>query len=169
VTSTYGYFAKLPFFLPWIRRRKVEWLMDTYVGVRARYPEAQCSYFGHSNGTYLVARALEDYPAACFRNVLFAGSVVRRSYEWDKFFEAARVSKVLNMVATKDWVVALFPMGLEPLRQIFDLGGAGFGGFDQAIPGRVPEVPNLNEVRYVKGAHSAALVETSGRILPISS
>ncbi|MCI0736193.1 MAG: hypothetical protein L0Y50_07970 [Beijerinckiaceae bacterium] len=157
-TSSYGYFAMLPFVLPWIRRQKVEWLMDAYVGARARYPEAKFSYVGHSNGTYLVARALQDYPAACFRNVLFAGSVVRRNYQWDKFFEARRVSNVLNMVATKDWVVALFPMGLEPLR--FDLGGAGFGGFDQAAPGRAPEVTGLNEVRYVKGAHSAGLVET---------
>lgn len=134
--------------------------MDMYVGARARYPKAEFSYVGHSNGTYLVARALQDYPAARFRNVLFAGSVVRRDYDWDKFFKANRVSKVLNMVATKDWVVALFPMGLEPMRQIFDLGGAGSGGFDQAALGRVPEVPNLKQVRYVKGAHSAGLVET---------
>ena len=159
-TSSYGYFAMLPFVLPWIRRQKVEWLMDLYVGVRARYPQAEFSYVGHSNGTYLVARALEDYPAACFRNVLFAGSVVRRGYDWATLLSTGRVCKVLNMVATKDWVVALFPMGLEPLRRIFDLGGAGFGGFDQAAPGRVPEIPNLKQVRYVKGAHSAGLVET---------
>ncbi|MGI8569765.1 MAG: hypothetical protein ACR2KT_12195 [Methylocella sp.] len=152
----------LPFVLPWIRRQKVEWLMDAYVGLRARYPEAEFSYVGHSNGTYLVARALEDYPGACFRDVLFAGSVVRRDFNWDRYFTAQRVSKVLNIVATKDWVVALFPMGLEPLRKIldFDLGGAGFGGFDQAAPRRVPKIPNLDEVRYVEGAHSAGLVET---------
>ncbi len=159
VTSSYGYFAMLPFVLPWIRRQKVEWLMDEYVGARASFPTAEFSYVGHSNGTYLVARALEDYPAAKFRNVLFAGSVVRREYDWDALLNANRVSKVLNIVATKDWVVALFPMGLEPLRKIFDLGGAGFGGFDQAAPGRVPGVPSLREVHYVQGAHSAGLVE----------
>jgi pimeloyl-ACP methyl ester carboxylesterase len=158
VTSSYGYFAMLPFVLPWIRRQKVEWLMDEYVGARARYPNAEFSYIGHSNGTYLVARALKDYPAACFRNVLFAGSVVRRGYDWAGLLSANRVRKVLNVVATRDWVVALFPMGLEPFRRFFDLGGAGFAGFDQAHP--EAEVPSLSEVRYVIGSHSAGLAET---------
>ena len=74
-TSSYGYFAMLPFVMPWVRRQKVEWLMDKYVDVKARFPNSEFSYIGHSNGTYLVARALEDYPAARFRNVLFAGAL----------------------------------------------------------------------------------------------
>jgi len=158
VTSSYGYFAMLPFLLPWVRTQKVEWLMDLYVGVKSRFPCAKFSYVGHSNGTYLIARALQDYPAARFHHVLFAGSVVRRNYEWDKLLAIKRVDKVVNMVATRDWVVALFPQGLEPLRRFFDLGGAGFGGFDQAR--RAPKDLNLNEVRYVIGSHSAGLVET---------
>jgi hypothetical protein len=155
VTSSYGYFAMLPFLLPWIRRQKVEWLMDEYVGVRSRFPNAAFSYVGHSNGTYLVARALQDYPAAQFHHVLFAGSVVRRDYDWAALVATQRVHKVLNMVATRDWVVALFPKGLEPVRRFFDLGGAGFGGFNQA-----GLVPNVDEVRYVIGGHAAGLVET---------
>lgn len=155
ITSSYGYFAMLPFLLPWIRRQKVEWLMDEYVDARSRFPKAKFSYVGHSNGTYLIARALQDYPAACFSNVLFAGSVVRRNYDWAGFIAAKRVGKVVNMVATRDWVVALFPQGLEPLRRFFDLGGAGFGGFDQ-----FPKVTGLSEVQYVIGGHSAGLVET---------
>jgi len=158
VTSSYGYFAMLPFLLPWVRTQKVEWLMDLYVGIQARFPKAKFSCVGHSNGTYLVARALQDYPAARFHHMLFAGSVVRRNYEWDEILAPGRVDKLLNMVATRDWVVALFPQGLEPLRRFFDLGGAGFGGFDQAL--RVSKDPNLNEVRYVIGSHSAGLVET---------
>jgi pimeloyl-ACP methyl ester carboxylesterase len=160
VTSSYGYFAMLPFVLPWIRQQKVEWLMDEYVHAQARFRNARFSYVGHSNGTYLVARALEDYPAASFRNVLFAGSVVRRDYKWDAFLKAKRVSKVLNMVATRDWVVALFPMGLEPMRRFFDLGGAGFAGFNEARRDQTPGVPDLNETRYVNGGHSPGLVET---------
>lgn len=168
VTSSYGYFAMLPFLLPWIRTQKVEWLMDLYVGVQSRFPKAKFSYVGHSNGTYLVARALQDYPAARFHHVLFAGSVVRRNYEWDELLASPqrgrgserlpRVNKLLNVVATRDWVVALFPQGLEPLQRFFDLGGAGFGSFDQAL--RVSKNPKLNEVRYVIGSHSAGLVET---------
>lgn len=155
VTSSYGYFAMLPFLLPWVRRLKVEWFMDEYVGVRARYPEAEFSYVGHSNGTYLIARAFEDYPSINFRNILFAGSVVRRRYNWKRLINDKRVFKVLNMVATSDWVVALFPQGLEPLHKFFDLGGAGFAGFDQALKGS-----NIDQVEYVIGSHSAALAET---------
>jgi pimeloyl-ACP methyl ester carboxylesterase len=154
ITSSYGYFAMLPFIWPWIRREKVEWLMDEYVGAVSRYPRAEFSYVGHSNGTYLLARALEDYPAVRFRNVFFAGSVVRQDYTWGRFIAAQRVRNVVNMVATADWVVAIFPSGLEPLRP-FDLGGAGFRGFRQ-----VHTEPNLHEVHYVVGGHSAALVET---------
>lgn len=154
ITSSYGYFAMLPFIWPWIRREKVEWLMDEYVGAVSRYPRANFSYVGHSNGTYLLARSLQDYPAIHFRNVLFAGSVVRRDYPWRRFIAEGRVSKVVNMVATADWVVAIFPSGLEPLRR-FDLGGAGFGGFRKA-----ETEPGLHEIHYVVGGHSAALVET---------
>lgn len=155
VTASYGYFAMLPFLLPWIRRLKVEWLMDQYVSQRACYPDAEFSYVGHSNGTYLLANALLNYPAIRFRNVMFAGSVVRRDYDWHSLMEGKRVERMLNMVATSDWVVALFPQGLEPFRW-FDLGGAGFGGFRQARTATAL----LREIRYVAGGHSAALVES---------
>ena len=152
-TSSYGYFAMVPFVMPWIRRQKVEG--DEYVSKKARFPNAEFSYVGHSNGTYLIARALNDYPAVRFRNVLFAGSVVRRDYDWAVLLAGKRVCKVLNMVATRDWVVALFPMGLEPPRLFSPLGGAGFAGFRQARP--LAKVANLDEVHYVIGSHSAGL------------
>ena len=56
VTSTYGYFALLPFIAPWTRQAKVEWLLDQYVGARALYPNAELfSYVGHSNGISRIA------------------------------------------------------------------------------------------------------------------
>ncbi|HWB52494.1 MAG TPA: alpha/beta hydrolase [Stellaceae bacterium] len=153
ITATYGYFAMLPFIWPWIRREKVEWLMDQYVAAVAQYPKAQFSYVGHSNGTYLLARALQDYPAAHFHNVLFAGSVVRRDYRWKRLIDQSRIRHLVNMVATADWVVAIFPSGLEPLRG-FDVGGAGFGGFKEAAI-----APTISEVRYVRGGHGAGIAE----------
>ena len=56
--------------------------MDRYAEARARYPRAELDYVGHSNGTYLAAKALHDYPAAHFKHIVFAGSVVRRDYDW---------------------------------------------------------------------------------------
>jgi pimeloyl-ACP methyl ester carboxylesterase len=151
---SYGYFAMLPFIWPWVRQRKVEWLMNHYVELRAQYPRAQFSYVGHSNGTYLAAHALQKYRAVRFKRIVFAGSVVRRDYDWRELVKPKsensrqRVWKILNFVATGDWVVALFPKALQPFR-IFDVGSAGYDGFDQGARAGV------REVKFIKGRHSA--------------
>ena len=153
-TSTYGYFPMLPFLLPPVRRAKVEWLMDQYTEDLSLYPNARFSFIGHSNGTYLLARALKDYPAVRFERVVFAGSVVRSRYEWDKMIARGQVGSVLNYVASGDWVVAFFPKALEMLR-LQDLGGLGHDGFRPPAPAN----GNRVEVRYARGGHSAALNE----------
>lgn len=154
-TSSYGYFPMLPFLVPWYRRRKVEWLMDQYAEALARYPAAKFSYVGHSNGTYLLAKALELYPCARFENVVFAGSVVRVGYDWSRFLNATppRVGAVLNFLATTDWVVAFFPKLFQFLG-CQDLGSAGHDGFQVAKDTR-----GVFQARYVKGGHGAAIAE----------
>jgi pimeloyl-ACP methyl ester carboxylesterase len=162
-TGSYGYFAMVPFVLPWVRRWKVEWLMDHYVEARARQPNAKMSFVGHSNGTYLLARALKDYPAVSFERVVLAGSVVRSDYDWPPLLRPRRegakpqIQAVLNYVATGDWVVAIFSKAFQPLRFFFDLGSAGHDGFDVM---KHREVPGLHKATFIKGSHSAALVET---------
>jgi pimeloyl-ACP methyl ester carboxylesterase len=173
MTLSYGYLAMAPFILPRVRRRKVAWLMDRYTEARAMFPNAQISYVGHSNGTYLAARALKDYPAARFHRIVFAGSVVRSDFAWTAVSTGAcrRVNGLLNYVATGDLVVALFPGGLQPLRP-FDLGNAGHRGFRE-----LASSPPLNsgrsivtrgdlsdgtfvQVNYVTGGHSAGIRES---------
>jgi hypothetical protein len=157
-TPKYGYFGLLPFLIPWSRMDKVRWFMDQYVEARALYPNARISYVGHSNGTYLLARALREYSTPRFHRVVFAGSVVRSDYEWSRYIPD-RIGRVLNYVATSDWVVGIFPrfLGrLGPLRSFFDLGGAGFDGFTSAP--RDPAAP-VNDIGHIRGAHSAALRE----------
>ncbi|MEX5576040.1 alpha/beta hydrolase [Pseudomonas lijiangensis] len=154
-TSSYGYLPMLPFLLPWYRRNKVEWLMDQYTEALARYPNAKFSYVGHSNGTYLIAKALELYPCCKFENVVFAGSVVRVGYDWKRLLDAnqPRVKNVLNLVATSDWVVAFFPK----LFQVFgwqDLGSAGHDGFKAFKNSK-----GLFQVQYLKGRHDAGIKE----------
>jgi hypothetical protein len=130
-TSSYGYFPMLRFFLPGERRIKTQWLMDQYVEACALYPNARFSFVGHSNGTYLLASALRDYRCCRFNRVLFAGSVVRRQYDWDRYIARGQVQEVANYVATADWVVAFFPKALQTLG-IQDLGSAGHDGFRSA-------------------------------------
>jgi pimeloyl-ACP methyl ester carboxylesterase len=155
-TSTYGYFPMLPFLLPSRRRAKVEWLMDQYVEAKVLYPNADFSYFGHSNGTYLAARAFELYPACRFSRVVFAGSVVRKNYDWREAIQKGQVGAILNYVASADWVVAWFPGALEMLR-LQDLGTAGHNGFAQARTHR--GIIPLFERSFLRGQHGAALVE----------
>jgi len=154
VASGYGYFPMLPFLLPWGRRSKVEWLIDQYTEALALYPEAAFSYIGHSNGTYLLARALQDCPCLHFNRVVFAGSVVRREYDWSSMLETGRVRGVLNYVATADWVVACFPKLMQDLR-LQDIGSAGHDGFLQSLQ---TSPSGLQQV-YVAGDHGAAIGE----------
>lgn len=160
-TSTYGYFPMLPFILPGTRRSKVEWLMDQYTENKALYPKAVFHYVGHSNGTYLLAKALEEYRACKFEHVVFAGSVVRRNYPWKKMKARKQVVSVLNFVATGDWVVAFFPKLFQVLRlppfipYLQDLGSAGHDGFFDMEKG----VKGLYEIKYVFGDHGAAIRE----------
>ncbi|WAC12449.1 esterase/lipase family protein [Dyadobacter pollutisoli] len=151
-TSSYGYFPMLSFLLPSTRRAKVEWLMDQYTEDLALYPNADFSYVGHSNGTYLLAQALEDYPACHFKNVLFAGSVVPTTYKWNSLIQDGRVKSILNYVASADWVVAIFPNFFQkvPFLGVKDIGGAGHEGFTGL---------KQFQIQFVSGSHGAAINE----------
>ncbi|MDO9222517.1 MAG: alpha/beta hydrolase [Caulobacter sp.] len=150
VTSSYGFFPMGPFVSKALRLRRVEWLLDQYVKARALYPDAKFAFMGHSNGTYLMAHALDICLAVKFDRVVLAGSVLPSRYRWSDRINSGQVSQVLNYVATADWVVALFPkfFGYIPT---MGLGGAGFDGFH--------EDPPIEQVRFVKGGHSAAIRE----------
>jgi len=90
------------------------------------------------NGTYIRGSALQRFKTLKVRNVYFAGSVVPQRYPWPGFIAAGRVARVINVVATRDWVVAWFPRLFEqfaewshatPTRGVLDIGAAGFRGF----------------------------------------
>lgn len=162
-SGTYGYFAIFPFVAPWVRHWKTGWLMDHYVLMRALYPEAKFSYVGHSNGTYLLGHALLHYPAAKFHHVVFAGSVVRCDFPWSALLPdksasmPGQVDKILNYVATKDWVVAIFAKAFQALPTMFDIGSAGYDGFDEYR--RETRHPDLHEAKFVVGTHEAGIRE----------
>ena len=170
-TSRYGYFPMLLFALPWTRRAKLAWFMEQYAENLMLYPNAEFSFIGHSNGTYLLAQALQQYQFCKFKRVVFAGSVVPKEYDWHQYIDREkRVEFVLNYVATLDWVVAIFPNFLHFFQK--DLGSAGHDGFEAGFD------PNVNlksqlitadkkiakscrvcNIKYVRGQHGAALDE----------
>jgi pimeloyl-ACP methyl ester carboxylesterase len=141
VSPRYGYFGMGPFLLPEKRETYVRWFMDEYTETLAAYPRLkQIDFFGHSNGTYLLAKGLENYSSLQVHRIVFAGSVVRRDYPWGDRFKQDQVKAVRHYVATDDWVVALFPCFFEkePMRRLGNkIGSAGFNGF--APPDGVPQ------------------------------
>lgn len=155
VTSSYGYFSMMQFLLYPERRAKVSWLVEHYVEAKRRFPNADFSYIGHSNGTYLAAHALEKYPDIEFERLVFTGSVVSSKFDWEQI--GRRVRYVLNYAASADWVVGIFPRiaDLLPLRLVLgpSLGGAGVEGF--------PDSRQVQTLRYRKGQHGAAIEEAN--------
>jgi pimeloyl-ACP methyl ester carboxylesterase len=161
VSSRYGYFGMGPFLFEDVRNRYVRWFMDEYTETLARYPNLKpegIRFFGHSNGTYILAEALRQYQAMEIERVVFAGSVVPKAYDWGALTvqdpaavkPRPRVQAVRNYVGTEDWVVALFPRLFElPVASWLhnQIGSAGFNGFD--------DEQRVDNVRFVHGAHSA--------------
>ncbi|MGO6757248.1 hypothetical protein ACCS42_09170 [Rhizobium ruizarguesonis] len=164
-TSSYGYFPMLPFLFTRKRREKVEWLMDRYATAIATYPNAHRFHFvGHSNGTYCLIEALRLYSCCRFENVVLAGSVVRKGFPWTRHLRAppnetgssrpscGSVVRVLNFVATADWVVAVFPKLFQTALPIQQLGSAGHDGF-------IDRPDRVEQVTFVRGGHGAAIAE----------
>ncbi|HEV8543588.1 MAG TPA: alpha/beta hydrolase [Verrucomicrobiae bacterium] len=152
--ASYGYFAMGPFLLWADRQKNVRWFMDQVTELKARFPNLQEIHFiGHSNGTYILASALEKYVTLKVEHVVLAGSVVRRDFPWSSF--AGRVKQVRNYVGSRDIVVGWFPCLFEkPGFRIFnrDIGSAGFNGFEDGFVQPM-------ETRFVRGGHGAALVK----------
>jgi predicted esterase len=149
VMSSYGYFPMARFLLSVERQKNVRWFVDQYTELRALYPRARIGFVGHSNGTYLLASALERYRACHFHRAVFAGSVVRTDFPWDRFVAERRIDGIANFVATNDLVVGVFPAFFERIG-IGDLGGAGHNGF-------LDNEGRRFSITYLKGGHSAAI------------
>lgn len=163
VNKKYGYFPMLRFLLYWDRHKNVRRLMDEYTENLARFPQAQrFDFAGHSNGTYLLASAMQHYHSMSVGRVFFAGSVVPKHYQWKPLLDAGRVQQVINVVADGDWVVAIFPklfeqiadwLSVQPRIGVLDLGSAGFRGFESAAD----PLGRVRNLRFVHGGHGAGV------------
>ena len=152
-----------PFLLWSDRQQKVRWFMDQYTEVRAQYPLAETfDFIGHSNGTYILASALQKYRTLKVHDIYFAGSVVPQRYPWSDLVRKQRVRRVRNVVATNDWVVAIFPRVFEQIAEwrgradnpeLLDIGAAGFRGFQEA---GLPD-SGVHDITFASGTHSTGV------------
>ncbi len=144
-TSSYPRMPLIPFLLFDSREKWVNDFMDDYTQMTALFPNAERFHFvGHSNGTYLLARALQKYDQLKINKVVFAGTVTPRAYEWHKILDVQkRAGEVLNFVSKDDLVVGIFPRLFELIHELtgisganFDrLGSAGYAGYLYSGPG----------------------------------
>lgn len=173
VNQKYGHFPMLPFLLYWDRQKNVRLFMDEYTENRARYPNAvKIDYVGHSNGTYILASALQRYKTLEVERVYFAGSVVPKHYKWQELIDRGRVRYLANVVAAGDWVVALFPRFFEqiadwamvqPDEGLLDIGSGGFRGFQDASAA----TKHIENFQFACGAHGTG-VDTENKLEAIA-
>lgn len=158
-SPSYGYFSMWDFVKPGGRERAARWFMECYADIQSHFPGAKISFVGHSNGTYIAARALKLCPGIRFHRVVLAGSVVRCDFAWPDVGQ--QVGHVLNYVGSADSVVAFLPAVFERLGlSSLDVGGAGAYGFTHAKESLRSKLPfALDEVQYVEGGHGAAIGE----------
>jgi hypothetical protein len=163
IPPQYRRLTMLPFLLYWDKQENVRWFMDQYTEAIATYPNLQyVDFIGHSNGTYILASALQKYSVLRVRNVFFAGSVAPIQYNWKRVVQNGQVTgKVWNICADFDWVVAILPqlfqqltdwMKMEQPEGLFDIGSAGFRGFRK----EVGTDSFLRNLKYISGTHGAA-------------
>jgi hypothetical protein len=113
-----------------------------------QYPGAKLSAIGHSFGTYLISRILQEQTDLRFWRIIFCGSVVKQGYHWDRVKERigdpqdpAKRGCILNECGSGDAWPACAEIGS------FRYGSAGTDGFYGAIA----------KDRCHKGKHSTFL------------
>jgi pimeloyl-ACP methyl ester carboxylesterase len=146
--------------------------MDWYTQVLAAHPGCDISVIAHSNGTYILASALQRYATIAIKYAAFVGSVVPRAYPWDRFIKHEhKVRAIRNDVAGDDWVVAIFARFFEA---VHELVGIRFGSFDDigsgGFHGFIDDSVHECEHKFFSGGHSGPLrdernIESLGRFV----
>jgi hypothetical protein len=103
----------------------------------------------------LLGAALVRYKTLKIRNAYLAGSVLPQRFPW-RAYVPRQVELVRNVVASRDWVVGIFPRLIEQIAEWFDIervngfwdvGAAGFRGFSDLANGSV------RNIKFAPGSH----------------
>lgn len=160
VSPDTGYFSAMEFALPGTRRRKVHEFLKLYGDAYATRDPDRFVFAGHSNGTYMMAQALDRVPSMRFRRIYLAGTVLPRRYDWQRLFDGRQVGQWRDGTwtpgavrvdrATRDVPVGILCSWLRGLGSA-DVGTAGVEGFELAADRLV------DQERLIGGGHGHAL------------
>jgi len=99
---SYGYFDVFRFICPFITRggpiRRIERELRA---VREDQPEIPISIIAHSFGTYAVSHVLEDNPDIRLNRLVLCGSIIPRTFRWDKIRRQVE-HRVINDCGERD-------------------------------------------------------------------
>lgn len=140
----YGYFSIFAFLFPPLRWLAVNKFLSSLIAALERNPTHKISLVGHSNGTYLIAWALNKLPdkyVGRVETVILAGSVLRTDFPWNQLIDRLKIDRVLNDCGIGDNILILSQVG------VLFTGMAGRLGF-RGMTGR--KLMN----RYFRGGHS---------------
>jgi hypothetical protein len=149
VAPTYGRFsaARFPFAL--LRRGPVHSFESSYFVYRAKFPGATVHFMGHSYGTYVLGKSLQQISSMRFERVCLMATVLPRKFNWMRLLENGQIGFVRNDCANLDIPVGILCASLRGLG-VRDVGTAGTEGFEIGDT-------RVREIRYHPGGHGAAL------------
>ncbi|GAA1764564.1 alpha/beta fold hydrolase [Agromyces humatus] len=152
-----GYFSAIEFALPFTRRRKIHEFLKLYGDAYASTEPDRFRFAGHSNGTYMMAHALDRIPAMHFERIYLAGTVLPRNYAWGDVVDRGQLAgrdtssvRVRTDRATADVPVGILCSWLRGLGSR-DIGTAGVDGFEFA-----PDL--VRDGGLIRGGHGAAFI-----------
>ncbi len=157
-TPSYGYLSAIGFALPFVRGAQARRFLDWYSELHVAHPAELISFAGHSNGTYILGRALLDVPSMRFARIYLAGSVLPRTYPWGVVFRRHQVlgpgvdgvGMVHSDRGRTDVPVAVLCSMLRGAGAR-KLGTGGFDGFDDSVDGLV------QDAGWFPGGHGSPL------------
>ncbi len=105
-------------YLPWVRNILQEYLAARLALLTYKYPRSKTLILAHSNGTWMLGKAIERYyPKFRIDNIFLFGSVLKRNFNWARY-----EARVINFIGEHDKVL-LFS------KTLYGMGWSGRYGF----------------------------------------
>lgn len=154
----YRYFSALQFVNPISRRHKIYEFADLYAEMLATPPiDAPIYFVGHSFGTYLMGKSVQEYKSFKIERAYLAGTVLHENFFAKHKNElGGRIRYLRNDIATADWPVGILCSGVDGLGMAEDVGTGGFNGFAGVV-----NEDQIEEMKFFDGGHGKALELTN--------
>ncbi|MBA6254740.1 MULTISPECIES: hypothetical protein [unclassified Colwellia] len=144
ISHEYNFFPVLSFLIPPLRWLEVRRFKKELEFMAEKHPGCCISLIGHSFGTYLIAKSLNNISQSStpyFDRIILCGSVLKASYDWDEIIRRHNIKSILNDCALNDG-----PLVMSQAVAV-GLGMAGRVGFKR-------KHGQLIENRFFTGGHS---------------